>query len=119
MVLAGCGISLWALYDALQDAHAQFRMKENGALRIVANGNIRNELFRVIGWGIFLLIGILALQTPQPVLPEVTLQSQITIYSLLLFAALLLISTICDRWDRIRIQRYLRQQHGAPNPQQL
>lgn len=100
-------ITLLALVDALRDRSA-VRVMNGHATHIAASGNVRRESIRLATQVMLVVFGWASTQGADRI---VTLTPGLL--ALLVTPALILLNTIGDAYDRIRLERYLRAQLEA------
>lgn len=102
------GFNLWGLEDAHHDLRA---LREAGARNgrlLVALQNRRNEACRVYTSGVFLTVGILAMATQPPIVPELAAFALTSQVLFLTVAFVLVFQSALDHRDRGRKLRAIR-----------
>lgn len=106
----GTIIELFAVTNAIGDRRALIFTNKNGARMLIANANIRLELFRLVILGILAGIGIIALFTPSSTSnPQNLLLAIIVGLGLSLVAILLNVSSYLDYITRKQVLAYIDQ----------
>ncbi len=105
----------WALIDARADRAWLVRLQINGARRIVADGNVRNNVFRLVKAALMIAAGSYAATIPpaNPAQP-IALSSLILSLLLLSWAGMDVAQAIADRIERRQLMARLRVPQDAP-----
>lgn len=106
------GFHLWNLVDLHKtfEAILATSARETSALRwqewlIVAGEDLRHETVRCVKQTGFLLVGLIALVTPPPAVPEVTAFGTLAAIVFLAIQMMLMVDAIWDRWDGAKLDR--------------
>lgn len=103
VTFTGFVLNFYALTLAQGDLRALKESGQNGARKIVAKANVRQEIIRTIKQATFAVLGVWAVLIPNPVRQEVSIFGLVLSIVLTALACLLVAGSYLDWRDRQRV----------------
>lgn len=89
---------------AFSDQRRIKRSGLNGSMRRTVNGNVREELLRVLKLGLFILIGVIYMGTPPSIRPSNTVTTMLAGVCILMIEVLISYGSLASYYDRLRLK---------------
>lgn len=115
--MVGLCLAVAAATEAGMDGEAARYEGHNGARRLKARGNVRDEGIKVLLHLIFLFDALLVAASPNPEAPYEAFSARMSVWSIILVSATMTIGSGFTLWDRRRLWELTYRLVGKPSPE--